>query len=156
MTVEDEKLRPNSRRAFRNYGALAMPCVALIFLGAICGMYAFQDIPVVGRVIFFTFAVGGVCIVVRILRSGVVVTESGLEVRGWSRTRQVRWTDVVGFRRVSASALNSSVFLAVELRDGSYLKTSGLTSSKAGSFGARVLGELEALRRAELPESNKP
>jgi hypothetical protein len=136
-------------RSFRS-AQNAISALCLGFLGVTLLTYAFgKTTPFVGAAALGVagFAISGFAL--RVVFSGIIAADSGLKVRGWHRTERVGWDEVVGFRRASASAMNSSVYLAVELRNGTLLKTAGLVTSKSSQFGDRVLSELEAMRQTK-------
>lgn len=147
--MEDKKVVAIASRSFRSaQNAISALCVG--FLGVTLLTYTFaKATPFVGAVALGVagFAILGFAL--RIVFSGIVATDSGLKVRGWRRTTRVGWDEVVGFRRASASAMNSSAYLAVELKNGTLLKTAGLVTSKSSQFGDRVLSELDAMRQTK-------
>ena len=98
------------------------------------------------RVAFFLASLVLAWLTVRVIRSGIVVSQTGVEVRGWTRTRTAPWTDIACFEPIPGSPINRSVYLAVRLKDGRHLATGGLGMNKLGAYAKSVLAELEAHR----------
>jgi hypothetical protein len=142
--------RPHTFRSPINIGICFVSSAGIggIFLG-----YAIVEWPsiAVAAVNFIGFAIAA-WLAIRIVRSGIIASSGGLEIRGFARTKHVAWQEVKGFRTLAGSPLNRSVYLAVELRDGSTVRTSGLTSATPGKRAQRILAQLEALRRSSANE----
>jgi hypothetical protein len=145
VSVIHEPAGRAQRRGFRNRGMIAVSAINVGFFAGGFVTYGFLNRAVGAKVFMWVLGGAGAWLFVRILRSGIFVWDWGLEVRGWRSTHRAAWADVAGFRQVSASALNSSVCLAVEVVDGSRLKTSGMTSATDGTFGDVALRELIAV-----------
>lgn len=143
MSIDDDAPEQVIRRAFRNKLMNGIGVVWLAVIPAMCIPYGFLERGAFA-VMLWVLGAGGLYWIWRVLRSGIFVRTAGLEVRGWLRTTIAPWSEVVGFRQVSASALNSTVYIGVVLADGSVLKTSGLTS-RDSYFGDEVMRELRLI-----------
>jgi hypothetical protein len=82
--------------------------------------------------------------------AAVVTGTDGVYVRAVHRSWRVQWGEVVRFGTAPAALGGSSVYITVELADGSRLMTSGLTAALKGNFLPRVLSDLEAVRAEAL------
>jgi hypothetical protein len=95
-----------------------------------------------------------------VLRMGVMARESGLEVRGWFRRRDVSWSDVEGFRfgnevnDLTIREIFSTPMLTtyVVLKDGSHVPMPGLSATRINRKRSRervgdLLRQLETERR---------
>ena len=140
----DKELKPALRIVYRSIGMTIVSALGYALFAACLVYYAFQDIPIAVAAIFAVF--GAIALYLAVfVRSGIVATAAGVEVRALWRTHFAAWDNIAGFTKVHASALNSSVYIAVRLNDGTVLKSPGLTSSKNGRFGGEVMAELQRL-----------
>jgi hypothetical protein len=116
--------------------------------GAILAGYVFVDRAIALKLLFACLAAPWFIVLISILRAGVVLSASEVEVRGILRDRHVRWNDVTGFEFVRGNPLNSNVYIAVKLINGSHLETSDLAAaSNTSKYGLRVMAEMERLRQ---------
>jgi hypothetical protein len=107
------------------------------------------EVPVAGRIVCGLITVAIAVGLVRTRGAGIWVDDSGVTVRRYSGiNRSVPWGDVDRFELVpTGNRMNSGVYVAVFLTDGSRLTTQGLAAgSQTSKRGLELVGELEASR----------
>lgn len=130
-------------RAIVGYFAFFYLFVSIMLLvGAIVGH------PLAGRLLSASGLAVVVFALVRIFRSGVVVTPRDLRVRGFIRTKAFSWNQVVGFSTKRTRSVSGGVFVSVRLTDGRQIVTQALTGRSADS--EFVLATLQGLEAARL------
>jgi hypothetical protein len=124
-----------------------LSAVLLLIPIGICTGYVFV-IPAIGaKVPLALLALFGIFLIYRMLRAGIIVDSDRVSVRGLLRDRAEGWPNITGFAFRPGTPLNSTVYIAVQLNDGSRLCTTGLTAaSKTSQFGLRTVAAMEALR----------
>ena len=142
--VASSQSRVASPHIFRNSLTTRLYAVGLLIPVGICAGYVFV-VPAIGaKVPLALVALGGVLLIVRMLRAGIAVTNGGISVRGLIRDRTASWANVTSFGFASGTPLNSTVYVAVHLSDGSRLCTTGLTAaSKTSEFGLRAVASMK-------------
>ena len=137
----------NDKKVFRNSLTTRLYAAILLIPTCICGGYVFAARALPAKVLLGVGATFGLGLVFRMLISGIVLDSGGVFVRGLLRNRRFSWTEVAGFSFRSGSALNSTVYIAVDISGGRNVHTTGLTAaSKTSRYGAKVIAAMEAVR----------
>ena len=100
-------------------------CVTIVLLYGICAFAVIRKPSDGGVIALLVLGLIGAAAVIRIARAGVVITESGMVVRNWLRTRSVPWSAVVAFSPAADDDRNHSV--GVWLTDGRRINCTALT-----------------------------
>ncbi len=132
---------------FRNSLTNALNAVLALIPIGICVGYAVVEPLVVVKIVMGVLGAVGILFAFRVLRSGIVMEASGVTVRGLFRDRRFPWSEVSGFGPRSA-AMNTTIYLSVELSNGRWVSSSGLLAqSRQRAFATRTLAAMQAVRQ---------
>lgn len=125
--------------------------VAAATVFAVIGLSSFSapsdELPPGLRTFFLVMSALATMVAVRSLRAGVVPQDTQLLVRGFFRTRRLRWSDIQSFGTTGANAMSliSWNSLVVHLRVGKDLKVaevSGVARSRRHDVAESAAGAL--------------
>lgn len=132
---------------FRNVPANALNAVLALIPIGVCVGYAVVEPLVVVKIVMGVLGAVGILFAFRVLRSGILMEASGVTVRGLFRDQRFAWSEITDFGPRSA-AMNSTVYLSVQLTDGRWASSSGLLAqSRKRAFATRTLAAMHAVRQ---------
>jgi hypothetical protein len=141
---------------FRSRGMsrhLLVPTLGACLIGF--SSWAAPDVALLERMIWTTIAAGWLIVGVRSRRSGVIVGDDGVVIRGFLRSRRLAWADIHRFAWRRSSSLIPWKVLVIERVDGRTITVPEVASLFRGrnrpSVVERAVEELNVARQNASP-----
>ncbi len=139
-------IRP-AKQTFRSPGVVLLATVAAAVLGGEMLDQAKLSSGIPPKIGYLAIAMVCAVSLVRGLMAGVVVGPDSVKVRGFTRTHTVPWSAVEGFGFTASNPMNNTVYIAVRLKGGRYLKTGGLSGrSPHDPKALGIVAQMEVLK----------